>query len=111
LAIFAYGSLSFQPGFAFASRQRVTAHGVTRSFSQASPDHRERAGYERMSLDVTTDQAKVRAVPLEELAEQMRNSSGPSGRNDDYVFQLEAALGELEVEDPLISALAAGLRR
>jgi cation transport protein ChaC len=167
LAIFAYGSLLFRPGFAFIHRERAVAHGVVRSFSQASPDHRgtperpgrvltlvrvegkstigavyyvdapaekllqeldyrERAGYQRMSLDVATDHTNVRAVTwiappgnlhdvgplaLEELASHMRESAGPSGRNDDYVFQLEAALRELGAEDPQISALSALLRR
>ena len=167
LAIFAYGSLLFRPGFAFLERQRAVVDGYARSFSQASPDHRgtperpgrvltlrcvegastvgavyyvdapahvllqeldyrERAGYERMSLDVTTDRTKIRAVtwiappgnlhdagqlPLEQLAQQVRRSIGPSGRNDDYVFQLEAALRELDAEDPQVSALSALLRR
>jgi glutathione-specific gamma-glutamylcyclotransferase len=89
-------------------------------------DYRERAGYERMSVDITADQKNVRAVtwiappgnahdvgplPLELLAEHVRKSSGPSGRNADYVFQLEAALRELEAEDAHVSALAVLLRR
>ena len=40
LAIFAYGSLLFRPGFSFLERQRARAPGYLRSFSQASPDHR-----------------------------------------------------------------------
>ena len=40
LAIFAYGSLLFRPGFAYLERQRAELHGYARSFSQASPDHR-----------------------------------------------------------------------
>lgn len=167
LAIFAYGSLLYRPGFPFVSRERAVAHGVKRSFSQASPDHRgtperpgrvltlvsaagasavgavyyvdgprepllaeldhrERAGYERALLDVTTQRERVRALtwiappgnvhdvgqmPLELLAEHVSSSVGPSGRNDDYVFKLEAALAELGARDPLVSELAALLRR
>lgn len=40
LAIFAYGSLLFRPGFVYLERRRAVAHGYARSFSQASPDHR-----------------------------------------------------------------------
>jgi len=167
LAIFAYGSLLFRPGFTFVARQRAVVHGLTRSFSQASPDHRgtperpgrvltlaraagastvgavyfvaapadallveldyrERAGYERVSLDVTTADRCLPAItwiaapgnaydapplPLEALAEHMSRSVGPSGRNDDYVFQLEAALQDLGAEDAQVSALAELLRR
>jgi len=89
-------------------------------------DYRERAGYERMSLEVVTDHSKAHAVtwiappgnehdvgqlPLEQLAEHVRSAAGPSGSNADYVFQLERALRELGVEDPQVSALAALLRR
>lgn len=167
LAIFAYGSLLFRPGFSYLERERATLHGYVRRFSQASPDHRgtperpgrvltlspsadsavigaiywvalpadellveldyrERAGYERISLDVQTSAGKTAAVTwlaqpgnaydagelaLEELALHIASSMGPSGRNDDYVFRLEAELEQLAGGDALISALAALLRR
>jgi len=167
LAIFAYGSLLYRPGFEFTGRERAVAHGFARSFSQASPDHRgtpekpgrvltlvrapgastigavyyveapadnllteldyrERAGYERASIEVSTASERLSAItwiaspgnahdvgqlPLQALAEHVRSSVGPSGRNDDYVLKLEATLLELEGVDPLVSSLAALLRR
>jgi cation transport protein ChaC len=167
LAIFAYGSLLYQPGFAFVGRERAVAHGFARSFSQASPDHRgtperpgrvltlvrdsaastvgaayfvdgptekllaeldyrERAGYERVRIEVFTASERLDAIswialpgnahdvgsmPLAALAEHVRSSVGPSGRNDDYVLALEAALNELGAVDPLVSGLATLLRR
>lgn len=166
LAIFAYGSLLYRPGFEYLERQRAVAHGFARSFSQASPDHRgtpkkpgrvltlrgdpsastvgavyfveapadrllaeldyrERAGYERVSIEVSTASEQLRAItwialpgnahdvgqlPLETLARHVRSAVGPSGKNTDYVLALEAALTELEAVDPLISALAELLR-
>jgi glutathione-specific gamma-glutamylcyclotransferase len=167
LAIFAYGSLLFRPGFVFLERQRARAPGYARSFSQASPDHRgtperpgrvltlatsvdasttgavyfvqapalellseldhrERAGYQRINLEVWTDAEQHQAVtwiappgnpydagqlPLEELTAHIRSCHGPSGANSDYVFQLEQALEALQAPDPLISELSARLRR
>jgi glutathione-specific gamma-glutamylcyclotransferase len=167
LAIFAYGSLLFRPGFNFLTRERATLHGYARRFSQASPDHRgtldnpgrvltlaprhdervigavywveepaqqllseldhrERAGYERVAIEVHTQAGATAAITwlappgnaydageleLAALAQHVASSVGPSGRNDDYVFQLEAALHELGGADPLVSALTALLRR
>lgn len=167
LAIFAYGSLLFRPGFHYVGRERAELHGYARSFSQASPDHRgtpeapgrvltlvarpgavtvgavyfvepphdellvaldhrERAGYARVTLEVVSgalrlpavtwiappgNEHDVGALELAELSALMREAAGPSGRNDDYVFQLESALAELGGEDELVSALSALLRR
>lgn len=167
LAIFAYGSLLFRPGFAFLERQRAVASGYARSFSQSSPDHRgtpqqpgrvvtlvasagattagalyfveapafqllselderERAGYQRITLEACTERERHQAVtwiappgnaydagqlPLAQLTAHIRQCAGPSGRNADYVFHLEAALAELDAADPLVSELAASLRR
>jgi cation transport regulator ChaC len=89
-------------------------------------DHRERAGYERSSIEVTTESGSTPAVTwlakpgnaydagdleLPLLAAHIAASVGPSGRNDDYVFRLKSALDELAAEDSLVSALAALLRR
>jgi cation transport protein ChaC len=167
LAIFAYGSLLFRPGFPYLERERATLRGYARRFSQSSPDHRgtpelpgrvltlgacenraivgaiywvnapaaellseldhrERAGYRRTWLEVETEKGATPAVSwlaapgnpydagelsLEQLAAHVRSAEGPSGRNDDYVFRLEAALEQLLGADPLISALSALLRR
>lgn len=167
LAIFAYGSLLFRPGFQYLERQRASVRGYARSFTQASPDHRgtparpgrvvtlvmspeslavgalyfvpapaiellseldhrERAGYVRVTVAASTDGETHQAVTWiappgnaydaghlasAELAAHMRSCAGPSGRNDDYVFQLERALLELGAGDPEVSALAELLRR
>ena len=167
LAIFAYGSLLFRPGFSYVERERATLHGYARRFTQASPDHRgtpdrpgrvltlspvadgqvigavywvsapseallveldhrERAGYERVLVDVHTTRGSTPAITwlakpgnaydagelaLAELALHIAQSVGPSGRNDDYVFRLEAALDEIAGVDPLVSELSALLRR
>jgi cation transport regulator ChaC len=167
LAIFAYGSLLFRPGFSFLERERATLHGYARRFSQASPDHRgtpanpgrvltlaperearvigavywvaapaeqllteldhrERAGYERVALEVHTQAGPTPAltwlaqpgnaydvgeIELAALAQHIRGAAGPSGRNDDYVFQLEAALAALDGTDAGVSSLSALLRR
>lgn len=167
LAIFAYGSLLFRPGFAFLERQRAVTTGYARSFSQSSPDHRgtperpgrvvtlvpsagtttagalyfveapafqllseldqrEQAGYQRVTLEVCTERERHQALtwiappgnpydagqlPLAELSAHIRQCVGPSGSNSDYVFQLEAALAELDASDPSVSELSAILRR
>ena len=88
-------------------------------------DHRERAGYERVQLEVLVAGRPQQAVTwiahpgnhydageleLPELVELIRGARGPSGANAEYVFLLERALGELGVTDPAVSALAALLR-
>lgn len=167
LAIFAYGSLLFRPGFVYLERQRAALSGYVRSFSQASPDHRgtherpgrvvtlqphaqgsvvgalyyvaapaielfdeldhrERAGYQRVTVQVTAGAERLPAVTwiapagnaydagqssLAALAAHIRLCAGPSGRNDDYVFQLERALAELDGADTFVSELSVLLRR
>ncbi|HEY6077347.1 MAG TPA: gamma-glutamylcyclotransferase [Polyangiaceae bacterium] len=167
VAIFAYGSLLYRPGFEFAQRRPALLPGYARSFSQASPDHRgtherpgrvvtlvardgascagavyvvrgagveqllreldhrERAGYERVQLTAICDGQALDAVSwiappgnpydvgqleLAALARHITVASGPSGRNDDYIFLLERALVELGALDPLVSELSELLR-
>ena len=89
-------------------------------------DQRERAGYERVTVEVSTAGERLQAatwiappgnaydagqLSLEALATHVRLAGGPSGRNDDYVFKLEGALAELGASDPLVSELAGLLRR
>jgi glutathione-specific gamma-glutamylcyclotransferase len=92
----------------------------------AELDHRERAGYRRVTLEVSVDRERYDAVTwiappgnaydagqlsLDALAAHIRRCAGPSGRNADYVFELERALAELGGSDALVSELAARLRR
>jgi cation transport protein ChaC len=89
-------------------------------------DERERAGYERATVEVATLGQRIEAVTwiarpgnaydagqlsLQELALHVRSAVGPSGRNDDYVFLLEQALAELGASDPLVSEMARLLRQ
>lgn len=46
-----------------------------------------------------------------EIARHIAGSSGPSGRNRDYVFKLAEALHELGADDPHVFAVEAGLRK
>ena len=48
-------------------------------------------------------------APLEQIAEQIRRSRGPSGSNLEYVLALHGALRELGIADPHVSAVAAEL--
>jgi glutathione-specific gamma-glutamylcyclotransferase len=88
-------------------------------------DQRERAGYARVNIVVTTETQVHQAVtwiaapgnaydagqlPLPELAQRIRECSGPSGRNSDYVFELERALQDLDGVDAHVSELVALLR-
>jgi len=80
----------------------------------ATLDHREKGGYRRISIDVTTgDGAMLPDVvmylatednpdyagpaELEEIAAQVRRCRGPSGTNREYVLRLARALRELGV--------------
>jgi cation transport regulator ChaC len=89
-------------------------------------DHRERAGYERVELEVLVGGRARRAVTwiaapgnpydageleLPRLAQLIARTAGPSGANADYVLLLEKALGELGARDPVVSGLAALLRQ
>jgi cation transport regulator ChaC len=89
-------------------------------------DERERAGYERVTLEATSKGQAHAAVtwiappgnaydagelPLDALAEYIRACRGPSGNNADYVLELERVLGELGGDDPKVTELSARLRR
>lgn len=90
-------------------------------------DHREQGGYERRELDLFLRRdpeapvARVRGVvylatpenanylgpaPVDEIARQIRGSTGPSGSNVEYVVELAAALGTLRARDPHVEELA-----
>ena len=89
-------------------------------------DHREKNGYLRVKLAVhfspheqleglvyiapEHNSAFLGAAPIAQIAKQIAFSSGPSGRNSDYVLQLASALGELEVQDEHVFAVADQVR-
>jgi cation transport regulator ChaC len=85
-------------------------------------DHRERGGYARHTIEVTTSEGPLAAVTwigwpgnpswigpahVEEIAQRVRVSAGESGRNIDYVLRLSATLRALGVLDPHVEELAA----
>jgi len=92
---------------------------VTRTFEAL--DHREKNGYERVNADLVLRDG--RAVPglvyiapvnnfaylgeadLAEIAAHIIRSSGPSGRNIDYLTDLAAALRRLNAHDEHVFAL------
>jgi cation transport regulator ChaC len=90
-------------------------------------DHREKNGYERHATTITLDggtrqvggilyvarednPAFLGHASLEEIAEHIARSSGPSGSNRDYLLQLAESLRELGDPDPHVLALEALLR-
>lgn len=92
-----------------------------------SLDEREQGGYERQDLEMTrADDGSVLEVlvycampgnpdylgpaPLRDIAAQIASSRGPSGPNDEYLFELERALRQMRVDDPHTFALADHLR-
>ena len=89
-------------------------------------DHREKNGYERVSLAmqlVREDGSEAEVVngatyiaapgnpaylgpaDIDDMAAQIARSSGPSGSNREYLFQLAAALNHLGVQDCHVQAL------
>lgn len=86
-------------------------------------DHREKAGFERRTLQVTladgrsvdaltylatpSNESFLGEAPLDEMAAHIRRSRGPSGDNAEYLLELARWLSAEGVEDPHVEALAA----
>jgi cation transport regulator ChaC len=93
-----------------------------RSRVLANLDHREKGGYARHTVEAalksgervealvyvaTSDnECYLGEAPLEAIAAQIRNASGPSGPNRDYVLALAEALAEIDGHDPHVEAIA-----
>ena len=90
-------------------------------------DHREKNGYERHEVHVELadtpeptpavtyiapvgNRAYLGPASVAELAAQIRASAGPSGRNDEYLLDLAAALRALDAHDPHVFELEAAVR-
>jgi cation transport protein ChaC len=87
----------------------------------AQLDHREKGGYERLAVELglrtgravsgLTYLATARnpnylgPAPLEQIAEQVRRSAGPSGPNHEYVTRLADALRSLGASDDHVFSL------
>ena len=86
-------------------------------------DYREKNGYTRMTLEVELAESVERVpsvvyvadehnaaflgpAPLDAIACHIQRSSGPSGRNADYLLELDAALRAMGVEDGHVRELA-----
>ena len=93
----------------------------------AKLDHREKAGYERVEIHATTPSGAIirNAImyvaqagnadflgdaSLDEMAHQILQAKGPSGRNLDYVLSLHESLLALGVDDAHVAALAERLK-
>ncbi len=90
---------------------------------RARLDHREKAGYALATVQVALDDGRevlgdlytagpdndswLGPAPVREMAEQIARSVGPSGRNIDYLTQLDDALERMGRIDPHVR----GLRR
>jgi cation transport protein ChaC len=88
-------------------------------------DHREKNGYERHRVALRFDSGDAAGIvyiapignhaylgpaPMREIADQVLRSHGPSGSNVDYLYELAAALRELDVDDPHVFELEALVR-
>jgi len=89
-------------------------------------DHREKGGYERLSMPLTLasghrvsgltyraapDNAEfLGPAPIDELAAHIAVSHGPSGSNSEYVLELHQELTRLCIADEHISEVAAALQ-
>ncbi|MGH1361416.1 MAG: gamma-glutamylcyclotransferase [Burkholderiaceae bacterium] len=89
-------------------------------------DHREKNGYERVSIKLNTPAGQALSAvtylappdnfawlgdaPLEELAEHIAVSQGPSGTNPDYLFGLADALRARNIEDEHVFGLEKAVR-
>jgi len=83
-------------------------------------DHRERGGYDRLSIDLEFEDGRREGLtyrasagnrnylgpaPLDEIAAQVRTARGPSGHNLEYVVRLADALRDLGRGDPHVFEL------
>jgi glutathione-specific gamma-glutamylcyclotransferase len=88
-------------------------------------DHREKNGYERNDVDLQFADARERGVvyiahpgnqaflgesAIESIARQILTSTGPSGTNREYLYELAAALRNLDADDPHVFELEAHVK-
>ncbi len=88
-------------------------------------DHREKNGYERNDVELQFENECAGGVvyiahrnnhaflgesPLENVARQILDSHGPSGTNREYLYELAAALRNLDADDPHVFELEAHVK-
>ncbi len=88
-------------------------------------DHREKNGYERNNVELQFASERTGGVvyiahrnnhaflgdsPLDNLARQILESRGPSGTNREYLYELAAALRNLDADDPHVFELEAHVK-
>jgi cation transport protein ChaC len=88
-------------------------------------DHREKNGYERNDVDLQFAEARASGVvyiahsnnpaflgdaPSDVIALQILNSRGPSGTNREYLYELAAALRNLDADDAHVFELEAHVK-
>ena len=88
-------------------------------------DHREKNGYARNEVDLQFASDRARGMvyiahrdnhaflgesPLGVIARQILTSRGPSGTNREYLYELAAALRNLDADDPHVFELEAHVR-
>ncbi len=105
------------------------AYLVDKEFAEATfdaLDYREKNGYERIEAEIqftNRDTAKslvyiaplgnhafLGPAPLDDMVQQIRSCQGPSGRNDDYLFDLADAIRALDAEDDHVFELESAVR-
>ena len=92
-------------------------------------DHREKGGYDRLGLEVRGEGGEwslaevltyvatpqnphfLGAAPVEEMARQIWEAEGPSGRNRDYVMRLWESLNQRGLSDEHVGELVEAMKQ
>ncbi|MBX3166147.1 MAG: gamma-glutamylcyclotransferase [Candidatus Eremiobacteraeota bacterium] len=93
---------------------------------RAELDYREKDGYQLQGVSARWQEqvlpcwtyvadernpSYIGDVPLEQLAERIRQAAGPSGHSVDYLLRLAQILDELEIEDAHVLQLVQAIKK